>query len=50
MPVTVNEQNTIAAQFYNIAKFPRCIDAIDCTHVKIVSPGKYFFVVFMSLC
>jgi nuclease HARBI1 len=40
MPVTVNEQNTIAAQFYNIAKFPRCIGAIDCTHVKILSPGK----------
>lgn len=25
--------------FYNIARFPRCIGAIDCTHVKIQSPG-----------
>ncbi|CAH1995160.1 unnamed protein product [Acanthoscelides obtectus] len=25
--------------FYNIARFPRCIGAIDCTHIKIVSPG-----------
>lgn len=25
--------------FYNIAKFPRVIGAIDCTHVKIQSPG-----------
>lgn len=26
--------------FYNIARFPRVIGAIDCTHVKIQSPGK----------
>lgn len=26
-------------EFYNIAKFPRVIGAIDCTHVKIQSPG-----------
>lgn len=25
--------------FYNIARFPRCIGALDCTHVKIQSPG-----------
>ncbi|XP_011268108.2 putative nuclease HARBI1 [Camponotus floridanus] len=25
--------------FYNIARFPRVIGAIDCTHVKIQSPG-----------
>ncbi|XP_067216915.1 putative nuclease HARBI1, partial [Linepithema humile] len=25
--------------FYNIARFPRCIGAIDCIHVKIQSPG-----------
>ncbi|XP_067208392.1 putative nuclease HARBI1 [Linepithema humile] len=29
----------IRQQFYNIAKFPRVIGAIDCTHVKIQSPG-----------
>lgn len=26
-------------EFYNIAAFPRCIGAIDCTHIKICSPG-----------
>lgn len=26
-------------KFYIIAKFPRCIGAIDCTHVRIKSPG-----------
>lgn len=25
--------------FYNIAKFPRVIGAIDCTHIKIQSPN-----------
>lgn len=25
--------------FYNIAKFPRVIGALDCTHIKISSPG-----------
>lgn len=27
--------------FYSIARFPRVIGAIDCTHVKIQSPGMY---------
>ncbi|XP_020298875.1 putative nuclease HARBI1, partial [Pseudomyrmex gracilis] len=26
-------------RFYNIARFPRVIGAIDCTHVKLLSPG-----------
>lgn len=25
--------------FYNIARFPRCIGGLDCTHVKLQSPG-----------
>lgn len=25
--------------FYKIAKFPKCVGAVDCTHVKIQSPG-----------
>lgn len=34
-------KNTIDTRqkFYKIAKFPRVIGAIDCTHVKIQSPG-----------
>lgn len=43
MPVTVTEQNEVAAKFYNIAKFPRVIGAIDCTHIKILSPGIPMF-------
>lgn len=27
--------------FYNIARFPRCIGALDCTHIKIQSPGGH---------
>jgi len=27
-------------KFYRIAKFPNVIMAIDCTHVRIASPGK----------
>lgn len=26
--------------FYNIAKFPRCVGAVDGTHIKIQSPGE----------
>lgn len=39
MPSTVSETSEVVRGFYEIAKFPRCIGAIDCTHVKIQSPG-----------
>lgn len=26
-------------EFYEIARFPRVIAAMDCTHVRIISPG-----------
>lgn len=39
MPETEQEREAIAAEFYNIAAFPRAIGAIDCTHVKLQSPG-----------
>lgn len=26
--------------FYNIARFHKCIDAVDCIHIKISSPGE----------
>ncbi|KAI5637082.1 DDE superfamily endonuclease domain-containing protein [Phthorimaea operculella] len=26
-------------EFYNIAKFPKVIGALDCTHIRIASPG-----------
>ncbi|XP_063894763.1 putative nuclease HARBI1 [Helicoverpa armigera] len=36
-----NREEIIAIQerFHNIARFPRVIAAIDCTHIKIMSPG-----------
>jgi nuclease HARBI1 len=40
MPCREEQQET-ALHFYNIARFPACIGAIDCTHVKILSPGKH---------
>lgn len=39
MPKTREEMQEVRQQFYKIAKFPRCIGAIDCTHIKIQSPG-----------
>lgn len=39
MPRNETEMRAAAAAFYAIAKFPRTIGAIDCTHIKIQSPG-----------
>ncbi|KAJ8910046.1 hypothetical protein NQ315_008906, partial [Exocentrus adspersus] len=39
MPATEDELSYTKQKFYEIARFPRCIDAIDCTHIKIQSPG-----------
>lgn len=39
MPQSDEELSTASYAFYDIAKFPRSIGAIDCTHVKIQSPG-----------
>ncbi|XP_036319952.1 putative nuclease HARBI1 [Rhagoletis pomonella] len=38
-PREVGRQRAIQQQFYKKAKFPRVIAAMDCTHVKILSPG-----------
>lgn len=37
--IFIQDLSNIVAGIYNIAKFPRVIGAIDCTHVHIVSPG-----------
>lgn len=39
MPQTAEELKKASKAFYAFAKFPRTIGAIDCTHVKIQSPG-----------
>lgn len=40
MPRTQEEIERNRRNFYRIAKFPRVIGAIDCTHIKIISPGN----------
>lgn len=39
MPVDEAEMSEVACSFYNIAKFPSVIGAIDGTHIAIQSPG-----------
>lgn len=39
MPINEVESKEVMQGFFNISRFPRCIGAIDCTHIKISSPG-----------
>ncbi|XP_050557727.1 putative nuclease HARBI1 isoform X1 [Spodoptera frugiperda] len=39
MPHTPAEIKEVVAKFYSIAKFPSVVGAIDCTHIRIISPG-----------
>lgn len=39
MPANEIEMREAAAAFYELSRFPRTIGAIDCTHIKIQSPG-----------
>ncbi|XP_050065881.1 putative nuclease HARBI1 [Aphis gossypii] len=38
-PSSSTEIDAIRQTFYNVAKFPKCVGAIDCTQVRIISPG-----------
>ncbi|XP_018798893.1 PREDICTED: putative nuclease HARBI1, partial [Bactrocera latifrons] len=40
MPKTERDLKKSQRDFFKLAKFLRVIAAIDCTHVKIISPGK----------
>jgi hypothetical protein len=39
MPRTQQEINSVKSGFFSLARFPHCVGAIDCTHVKIQSLG-----------
>lgn len=39
LPTTAQDLNELKLGFYKKAKFPNCIGAVDCTHVKIQSVG-----------
>lgn len=38
-PNNANEINQLKQEFFNIAQFPK-VGVIDCTHIRIQSPGK----------
>jgi hypothetical protein len=40
MPRNLFEQRETISTFYDIAKFPNVIGTIDCTHIKMQSPGE----------
>lgn len=40
MPSNAEDVQRLRESFYNISKFPRCIGALDCTHIRIQSPGE----------
>lgn len=42
MPQTDEELHEASKSFYDMNKFPKTIGAIDCTHVKIQSPGNNY--------
>ncbi|XP_036320374.1 putative nuclease HARBI1 [Rhagoletis pomonella] len=39
-PTTAEEQRRLHEKFYLVGKFPRVVAALDCTHIKIISPGQ----------
>lgn len=42
MPKTNIETREAVKEFYNVAKFPRVIGLIDCTHIKMQSLGNVY--------
>lgn len=41
MPQNREEMVIVAEELYTKARFPQCCGVIDCTHIRIISPGTY---------
>ena len=39
MPRNDHEIHTIQRKFYELARFPKVVGSVDCTHIRIQSPG-----------
>ncbi|KAJ8951699.1 hypothetical protein NQ314_007648 [Rhamnusium bicolor] len=39
MPTNENDSANVMQGFYRLARFPRVIGALDCTYIRIQSPG-----------
>jgi len=42
MPKTTAEIMKVKVMFYGLARFPKVIGAIDCTHIKLQSPSREY--------
>ena len=42
LPATAAEISKNQAEFYRVARFPKVVAALDCTHIRIQSPGKIY--------
>lgn len=40
-PGNQDERNVVQTNFYRLARFPKVIGALDCTHIPIQSPGIF---------
>jgi len=35
------DEKRVINGFYSLSRFPRVVGAVDCTHIKIQSPGRH---------
>mgnify|MGYP005983876441 CR=1 FL=1 len=47
-PSTNDEMSENQRNFFSISGFPKVVGAIDCTHVKIQSPGNVFHIFYLN--
>lgn len=48
-PQTREEVRREQLKFYGVAKFPKAVGAMDCTHIRIQSPGKLKFILIIAI-